>query len=100
MGAALGLALKISMESEQPVDLYQLLEDLKKDLPFMLSSLPLPVSSPKRTTVTVYLDAQSSETKEIEMFFNIGKKILLMYTLQCTVLNVGKRYIYIFLQIY
>ena len=28
MGAALGLALKISMESEQPVDLYQLLEDL------------------------------------------------------------------------
>ena len=61
------------MESERPVDLYQLMDDLKTNLPFMLTSVPLPLSSPKRTILTIYLDSKSSETKEIEMFFNIGE---------------------------
>jgi hypothetical protein len=65
--------MKLKLESERPVDIYQLMEDLKINLPLMLTSVPLPISSPKRTTLTIYFDAKSSETKEIEMFFNIGK---------------------------
>ena len=65
--------MKIKMESERPVDLYQLMDDLKTNLPFMLTSVPLPLSSPKRTILTIYLDSKSSETKEIEMCFNIGE---------------------------
>jgi dsDNA-binding SOS-regulon protein len=65
--------MKMKVESERPIDFYQLMEDLKINLPFMLTSVPLPMSSPKRTSLSIYLDAKSSETKEIEMFFNVGK---------------------------
>jgi hypothetical protein len=65
--------MKLKVESERPIDFYQLMEDLKINLPFLLTSVPLPMSSPKRTTLTLSFDAKSSETKEIEMFFNVGK---------------------------
>jgi len=65
--------MKIRMESDRPVDLYEVLKDLQKNLPFSLFSLPQPVRSPKAMTVSVFLDSKSSETKEMEVFLNFGK---------------------------
>jgi hypothetical protein len=68
--------MKIKMESERPVDLYQVMDNLKKYLPFALSTVPLPLTgTPKTTTLSLYLDSKSSETKEVEVFFNFGKYI-------------------------
>jgi len=71
--------MKIKTESERPVDLYQLIDDFKINLPFMMTSVPLPLSFTKRMTVTVYLDSKSSDTKEIDMFFNMGKFSLVLF---------------------
>jgi len=68
--------MKIKMESERPVDLYQVMDNLKKYLPFALSTVPLPLTgTPRTTTLSIYLDSKSSETKEVEVFFNFGKYI-------------------------
>lgn len=73
LGDYLGLDMKVKYESERPVDLYQIMEDGRRYLPFAISTVPLPLTgSPKTTTLSFYLDSKSSETKEIEVFFSFG----------------------------
>ena len=90
MGDYLGLDMKVKYESERPVDLYQIMEDGRRYLPFAISTVPLPLTgSPKTTTLSFYLDSKSSETKEIEVFFSFGK-LALFYSFYSLSRNLSK----------
>merc|ERR1712168_1768679 len=63
----LGIDMKLKMKTEESgFDIYKLFEAIKED------SLPVPVHSNKRTSVTVYYNPRGSEVKEIDFFLGLS----------------------------
>merc|ERR1719309_1116539 len=63
----LGIDMKLKMKTEESgLDIYKLFEAIKED------TLPVPVHSNKRTSVTVYYNPRASEVKEIDFFLGMS----------------------------
>merc|ERR1719474_1962710 len=63
----LGVDMKLKMKTEESgLDIYKLFEAIKED------TLPVPVHSNKRTSVTVYYNPRGSEVKEIDFFLGMS----------------------------
>merc|ERR1719378_680607 len=63
----LGIDMKLKMKTEESgFDIYKLFEAIKEE------SLPVPVHSNKRTSVTVYYNPRGSEVKEIDFFLGMS----------------------------
>merc|ERR1711931_511083 len=63
----LGIDMKLKMKTEESgFDIYKLFEAIKED------TLPVPVHSNKRTSVTVYYNPRGSEVKEIDFFLGLS----------------------------
>merc|ERR1712168_1383240 len=63
----LGIDMKLKLKTEESgFDIYKLFEAIKED------TLPVPVHSNKRTSVTVYYNPRGSEVKEIDFFLGLS----------------------------
>ena len=73
----LGVDMKLKMKTEESgLDIYKLFEAIKED------TLPVPVHSNKRTSVTVYYNPRGSEVKEIDFFLGMSKYSLHLFICQ------------------
>merc|ERR1712002_902597 len=74
IGKPVGLDAKIMLETEQlPQDMYSIWEQLSINIPLLTATpLPLPVTSNKRTRITLTQNPRTSEVKELDLFFTVG----------------------------
>ena len=66
--------MKIKVKTEETgVDFYKYWEDLKVNVPVFLTSLPTPITSSRRTTISILYNPRNSEAKELDLFVGLGK---------------------------
>ena len=66
------MMVKVKTE-ESGIDLYKFWEDLKTNIPVFMASLPTPVTSCRRTTISVLYNPRNSEVKELDLTLGLGK---------------------------
>ena len=75
IGKPFGLDAKIMVSTEESgIDLYKLWDELKTNGPVFLASLPNPIPSSRRTTITLLHNPQTSEVKELNFYLSLGEK--------------------------
>lgn len=78
VGKPFGLDAKIKISTEESgIDLYKLWDELKTNVPVFLASLPNPITSSRRTIITLLHNLQNSEIKELNFFLSIGENQLI-----------------------
>lgn len=65
--------MTVEVESDRMLDNVQLTKDVKYFLPLFLTSPPFVKISPRKSSVTLWLNPKTSQTKEADLFFSLGK---------------------------
>ena len=69
-----GVDMKVKVKTEESgIDILKYWEDLKTNVPVFMASFPTPITSNKRTTITISYNPRNSEVKELDLFLGLGK---------------------------